>query len=294
VYRPKAADSVISKAFTLPGLKKRGVLLTPKLSQRPLGTRASGDFLPAPLHDPHSQHAIVLWDPTVDDREAERERARLAAEKQAQDALDDDDERARKQVHRSLADILGITDRKKTAGGVQKVAVVIDPVLSSKLRPHQVEGVKFLYRCSTGMTDENAFGCIMADEMGLGKTVRPRPLALPRSAKRSRSCSLPRAQQLQCIALMWTLLRQSPLPNKPSIDKAIVVCPSSLVKNWANELTKWLGDDAPTPLAIDGKVTGNELVNKVRQWCSTKGRQVMTPGASLPPRARASCARARR
>ncbi|GAA5851750.1 hypothetical protein JCM9279_004393 [Rhodotorula babjevae] len=252
VYRPKASDSVISKAFALPGLKKRGVLLTPKLSQRPLGTRASGDFLPTPLHDPLREHAIVLWDPTVDDREAERERARLAAEKEAQDALDDDDEKARKQVHRSLADILGITDRKKNAGGVQKVAVVIDPVLGNKLRPHQVEGVKFLYRCSTGMTDENAFGCIMADEMGLGKT-------------------------LQCIALMWTLLRQSPLPNKSSIDKAIVVCPSSLVKNWANELVKWLGDDAPTPLAIDGKITGNELVNKVRQWCSTKGRQVMTP-----------------
>lgn len=30
---------------------------------------------------------------------------------------------------------------------------------------------KFLYRCTTGMIDENANGCIMADEMGLGKTV---------------------------------------------------------------------------------------------------------------------------
>ena len=52
---------------------------------------------------------------------------------------------------------------------------------------------------------------IMADEMGLGKT-------------------------LQCIALMWTLLKQSPIPNKPTIDKCIIACPSSLVRNWANEL----------------------------------------------------------
>lgn len=43
--------------------------------------------------------------------------------------------------------------------------------------------------------------------------------------------------QLQCISLMWTLLKQSPVPNKHSIDKAIVVCPSSLVRNWANELS---------------------------------------------------------
>lgn len=56
----------------------------------------------------------------------------------------------------------------------------------------------------------------MADEMGLGKT-------------------------LQCITLVWTLLRQSP-DCKPTIIKAIIVCPSSLVKNWYNEFGKWLAN----------------------------------------------------
>ena len=51
----------------------------------------------------------------------------------------------------------------------------------------------------------------MADEMGLGKT-------------------------LQCITLMWTLLKQSPKPGKSTIEKCIIACPSSLVRNWANEL----------------------------------------------------------
>lgn len=55
--------------------------------------------------------------------------------------------------------------------------------------------------------------CIMADEMGLGKT-------------------------LQCIALLWTLVKQSPRSGKPTIDKCIIACPSSLVKNWANEFSK--------------------------------------------------------
>lgn len=45
---------------------------------------------------------------------------------------------------------------------------------------------------------------------------------------------------LQCITLVWTLLRQSP-ECKPEIIKAIIVCPSSLVKNWFNEFGKWLG-----------------------------------------------------
>ena len=61
------------------------------------------------------------------------------------------------------------------------------------------------------MIVENQYGCIMADEMGLGKT-------------------------LQCIALLWTLLKQSPLPGKSTIEKCIIACPSSLVRNWANEL----------------------------------------------------------
>lgn len=62
-----------------------------------------------------------------------------------------------------------------------KVHVVVDPMLSAVLRPHQREGVKFMYDCVTGVRIPSAHGCIMADEMGLGKT-------------------------LQCITLMWTLL----------------------------------------------------------------------------------------
>lgn len=46
-----------------------------------------------------------------------------------------------------------------------EVHVVIDPLLARVLRPHQVDGVRFLYECVTGQKAENAFGCIMADEM---------------------------------------------------------------------------------------------------------------------------------
>ncbi|XP_061390235.1 DNA repair and recombination protein RAD54-like [Musca vetustissima] len=93
------------------------------------------------------------------------------------------------------------------------VHVVVDPILSNILRPHQREGVKFMYECVEGKRGPFN-GCIMADEMGLGKT-------------------------LQCVTLTWTLLRQSP-DCKPTISKAIIVCPSSLVKNWENEFHKWL------------------------------------------------------
>lgn len=45
------------------------------------------------------------------------------------------------------------------------VHVVVDPILSNILRPHQREGVKFMYDCVTGVKGD-FYGCIMADEMG--------------------------------------------------------------------------------------------------------------------------------
>ncbi|KAJ8418593.1 hypothetical protein AAFF_G00000920 [Aldrovandia affinis] len=129
------------------------------------------------------------------------------------------------------------------------VHVVVDPVLGKVLRPHQREGVKFLWDCVTGRRIQDSYGCIMADEMGLGKT-------------------------LQCIALVWTLLRQSP-DAKPEIDKAIVVSPSSLVRNWYNEVAKWLGNRIQ-PLAIDGG-SKEEIDRKLENFISQHGLRVPSP-----------------
>ncbi|KYN03378.1 DNA repair and recombination protein RAD54-like protein, partial [Cyphomyrmex costatus] len=80
-------------------------------------------------------------------------------------------------------------DRLKVDLCKQLVHVVVDPILCNVLRPHQREGVKFMYECVTGKRIDNAYGCIMADEMGLGKT-------------------------LQCITLLWTLLKQGKVFKK--------------------------------------------------------------------------------
>ena len=75
------------------------------------------------------------------------------------------------------------------------------------------------------MLVENQYGCIMADEMGLGKT-------------------------LQCIALLWTLVKQSPRAGKSTIEKCIIACPSSLVKNWANELGTLIFYEIDAPVLL--------------------------------------------
>lgn len=228
----------------MPLVNKEKVGYDPGRPPPTLGLRQGAVFSPRPLHDPAGEFAIVLHDPTVDDKPKPKENADEAEKKEPAPAIDEP------LVHKSLAEILGI--KKKVEGERPRVPVVIDPKLAKVLRPHQVEGVRFMYKCVTGMIDENANGCIMADEMGLGKT-------------------------LQCITLLWTLLKQSPDAGTPTIQKAIVACPSSLVQNWANELVKWLGPNAVTPFAIDGKASKEELTRQLRQWAISSGRAVTRP-----------------
>lgn len=242
VFQAKDKDKVFRKAFSVPFVNKATANYNPNRPPPTLGLRQGAVFVAKPLHDPAGDFAIVLYDPTVD--EPKKPQEELEQEEAAKPKLEEP------LFHKSLAEILGI--KKKVQGDHPKVPVVIDPRLAKVLRPHQVEGVKFMYRCVTGLIDAKANGCIMADEMGLGKT-------------------------LQCITLLWSLLKQSPEAGKTTIQKAIVACPSSLVRNWANELVKWLGPDAITPFAIDGKASKEELTRQLRQWAISSGRAVTRP-----------------
>lgn len=156
--------SKLTLSFAIPIMinKKTSETITHTLSHASLGTRRHPTIPPRPLHDPMADHAIVLYDPTVDDiiSPEDAESTRLEVEKRKKEA-------EARGPHRSLKAILGISDEKKKVD--VKVPVVIDPRLAKILRPHQIEGVKFLYRCTTGLLAHNAWGCIMADEMGLGE-----------------------------------------------------------------------------------------------------------------------------
>ncbi|KAJ7002349.1 LOW QUALITY PROTEIN: protein CHROMATIN REMODELING 25 [Populus alba x Populus x berolinensis] len=70
--------------------------------------------------------------------------------------------------------------------------IVVDPLLVRFLRPHQREGVQFMFECVSGFySTANINGCILADDMGLGKT-------------------------LQSITLLYTLLGQG-FDGKPMV-----------------------------------------------------------------------------
>lgn len=92
----------------------------------------------------------------------------------------------------------------------------VDKKLVKKLKPHQAQGVKFMWDAcfeSIDKINENSGGgCILAHCMGLGKT-------------------------LQVVTLVHTLLTHS---DKTGVEKVLVICPVSTVLNWVNEFKIWL------------------------------------------------------
>lgn len=56
--------------------------------------------------------------------------------------------------------------------GAEASPAMVDKMLTRWLRPHQREGVQFMFDCVTGMKGYDGAGCILADDMGLGKTLQ--------------------------------------------------------------------------------------------------------------------------
>ncbi|KAG8185030.1 hypothetical protein JTE90_017053 [Oedothorax gibbosus] len=117
--------------------------------------------------------------------------------------------------------------------------VKIDKFLAKQLRPHQIEGIIFMYKCILGFQHEYGHGVILADEMGLGKT-------------------------LQCIGLIWTLYKQGPYGGKPILKRVIILTPSSLVMNWKKEFNKWLGESRLSVYPVDKKHNVKEYLRVPR------------------------------
>lgn len=142
VFKPKPFDQM-HRRFSIPQMRNKDGDVIPTIqSNVALGIRPLANIIPRPLHDPMADHAIVLYDPTIDDRETDEERREREKEQAKERALKEAQEKCAGMYnpHKSLKLLLGGgKDKKRKA---DKVPVVIDPRLCKVLRPHQIEGVK--------------------------------------------------------------------------------------------------------------------------------------------------------
>ncbi|KAJ2634494.1 hypothetical protein GGF44_003521, partial [Coemansia sp. RSA 1694] len=120
--------------------------------------------------------------------------------------------------------------------------VMIPGFIAGHLKPHQVDGVRFMWRSlvmlsnhhrnsggsgrinSGGQQILSQHGCVLAHSMGLGKT-------------------------LQTIALIYTLLNEvsapTPTPEFTNSNfatrRVLILCPATVQANWTDEFWKWTG-----------------------------------------------------
>ncbi|XP_039279743.1 transcriptional regulator ATRX homolog [Nilaparvata lugens] len=94
--------------------------------------------------------------------------------------------------------------------------ISVDKGLVAKMKPHQANGVKFMwdacFESVERINDGEGCGCILAHCMGLGKT-------------------------FQVISLVHTVLSHQDLTK---VRTVLVVCPFSTVLNWYGEFEKWM------------------------------------------------------
>ncbi|XP_020598505.1 protein CHROMATIN REMODELING 20 isoform X2 [Phalaenopsis equestris] len=97
--------------------------------------------------------------------------------------------------------------------------VRIAPSLSTMLKPHQVEGIRFMWEniiqsVKKVKSGDKGLGCILAHTMGLGKT-------------------------FQVIAFLYTAMRNVDL----GLRTALIVTPVNVLHNWRREFLKWKPSD---------------------------------------------------
>lgn len=133
--------------------------------------------------------------------------------------------------------------------------IAIDPELAACLKPHQLEGCRFLWRETIMMS--HVSGCLLAHTMGLGKT-------------------------FQVITYLHTLGRlittaKNLVPKPLRRPHALILCPASLVKNWIQEFKHW------TPKNAIGRVFDPSLdsqnayrLETLREWKDEGGITILS------------------
>ena len=115
----------------------------------------------------------------------------------------------------------------------------LDPAFERLLRPYQKDGVRWLR-----FLQRNHFGGILADEMGLGKTLQ---------------------------ALVWLTMASAERPAE-SRKPSLIVCPTSLVDNWAAEAARF------TPWLKIGTMTG---ADRHERWKDLQALDVVVTSYAL-------------
>ncbi|KZV39240.1 protein CHROMATIN REMODELING 20 [Dorcoceras hygrometricum] len=127
-------------------------------------------------------------------------------------------------------------------------AVRIPPSICTKLKPHQIAGIRFMWEniiqsVRKVRSGDKGLGCILAHTMGLGKT-------------------------FQVIAFLYTAMRSVDL----GLKTALIVTPVSVLHNWRHEFLKWRPSELkPLRIFMLEDVLREKRIELLTKWRSKGG-----------------------
>ncbi|KAL1392346.1 hypothetical protein HDK64DRAFT_322859 [Phyllosticta capitalensis] len=130
--------------------------------------------------------------------------------------------------------------------------VFVHPHIASRIKPHQISGVRFIWR----EVIEAGQGCLLAHTMGLGKTMQAITfLVAMTEAANSEDSSV-----------------SSQIPARLKAARHLIICPASLVSNWKNELHQWIPQNVAQRMGeiriieSDARATPAQRRDVLRPW----------------------------
>ncbi|KAK6008632.1 hypothetical protein QM012_000535 [Aureobasidium pullulans] len=131
--------------------------------------------------------------------------------------------------------------------------VYLNPAIAKRLKPHQIEGVKFMWREITTPEDEDGQGCLLAHTMGLGKTAQSLALltAIAETVKDTRKRdALP-----------------DDLKKAKSKLRALILCPPTLMANWKQEIAIWCPNNLFNVFSLSSEISEKATrLDELKSW----------------------------
>ncbi len=114
----------------------------------------------------------------------------------------------------------------------EEAPIYLNRHIGRKVKGHQIDGIQFMWR--EIVADSKAQGCLLAHEMGLGKTMQVLSL-LATIAEAAKSYKPEISGQI---------------PRRLKKCRGLILCPPTLVDNWADEFNIWVPPDTVGRLYI--------------------------------------------